>query len=294
MIARSAVVVIGLVGTLAGAPAAQAPRVDQVMRRSAAYVAGLLEELSYMLIEERSTQELGPLAYVRGSSIGRTRRVMRSDLLVLRVGGPLEWRQVRDAYEVDGVAVGDREGRLPGLLQGNDGDAKAARLAAESARFNLGPAGRTVNTPILPLLFLQNDIQARFTFRLAGTNGTGLTRRLVVQYSETERPTLIRGVQRDQDVDLPASGRFWIDEQCGCVLKSEIRLAHSGMSLMSTTSLEAGHGTSLPMPVSMTETYDFEYRVGRAPVVYRLTTQSSYSNYRRFRTEIEAAVSAPQ
>ena len=288
------IAVVGLFVTMLPPVVAQEPRLDAVMRLSSVCVGDVLDALSNSLVEERATQELGPAAYAYGNATARTRRVVLSDLLLLQVGGPLEWRQVRDAYEVDGVPVENREGRLTSLLSGEDGNEKAAKLAADSARFNLGPAGRTVNTPILPVLFLQQAIRTRFAFRVVGSEGAALGRQLIVQYSETSRPTLIRGLQRDQDIDLPASGRFWIEEPSGCVRKAELRLAYRRTISLSTTVFERGHGLAFPVPVSMADTYDFQYRTASAPAVYRVSTLSTYGNVRTFSTHTDTTVLTPQ
>jgi hypothetical protein len=60
---------------------------------------------------------------------------------------------VQDVFEVDGVG-GDQDERLTRLSRNTAaGVDQAVRIAREGARFNIGAVDRTVNTPVLPLLF---------------------------------------------------------------------------------------------------------------------------------------------
>ena len=65
-----------------------------------------------------------------------------------------------------GRAVQDRESRLQRLLlgAGDVSTARARQILAESARFNIGPVLRNVNTPAVSLMVLHEANQARFTF----------------------------------------------------------------------------------------------------------------------------------
>jgi hypothetical protein len=89
-------------------------------------------------------------------------RVLRSDYALTRAFDKDAWVGYRDTFEVDGRPVRDREDRLQRLLS-SDAPASAARIASESARFNLGNSivTRNVNVPTLVLEMLQPRNQDR-------------------------------------------------------------------------------------------------------------------------------------
>ena len=67
----------------------------------------------------------------------------------------------------DGTPVRDRQERLSRLFEQPAPRAPSTRRHAssrESARYNIGAVERTLNTPVLTLLFLQADQQPRFQF----------------------------------------------------------------------------------------------------------------------------------
>ena len=104
------------VATAAGpaAPAQQKVPVETVVARAGEYVAKFVDAFSNVVAEERYTQD------VSGTASGTARaghRELRSDVLLLKVGGPLEWRPYRDVFEVDGKPVHNRDDRLMTLFQ---------------------------------------------------------------------------------------------------------------------------------------------------------------------------------
>jgi hypothetical protein len=149
--------------------AAQTPALDVTLERAARYVARFVEEFSSVVAEEAYSQDsLGNLPIVmpgRGgintaSGPPSRHRELKSDFLLVRIG-QADWLPFRDVYEVDGQKVRDREGRLAKLfLQGSATSMEQARqISLESSRYNLGAMQRTINTPILSLLYLQLDAQ---------------------------------------------------------------------------------------------------------------------------------------
>jgi hypothetical protein len=171
------------------------------------------------------------------------RRETKSDVLFMRDNTDFGWIAVRDLFEVDGKAVRDREERWAEVLAlGADGRALNARL-------NLGSV-RTTNTPELSILFLRAQLQPRFSFTLGPRErsvGESVWR---VDYRELARPTLIRG---DQDSDLPASGRFWIDAITGVVEQSEIALSQPDSRWTLTTKFRPDRALGIAVPVEMDE-----------------------------------------
>ena len=274
--------------------AQQKASVETVVARAAEYVAAFTEGLSSVVAEEKYVQDIA------GSAIAaKAHRELRADILLLKIGGPLEWRPYRDVFEVDGKPLRGRDDRLVALFTQPSASSfeQAARIAQESARYNIGLARRTVNTPMLSLLFLQSAIQPRFRFRL-GKNDTAVGARVwIVEYREQTKPTLVRGLSGDENTDLPASGRFWIDADTGRIPKTELSFAAIGMNAALSTTFRRDERLGLDVPATMREEYRIERRVTEmgptdkaegAPRVTELTAQAivtgmaTYSNFRRY------------
>src|SRR5262249_10281388 len=120
-------------------------------------------------------------------------REVKSDFLLVKIG-PAEWLPFRDVYEVDGQKIRDREERLAKLfLQRSATSMEQARqISAESSRYNLGAMQRTINTPILSLLYLQLDVQPSFRFTLGKRDLDSGENVWIFDYKESGRPTLVR------------------------------------------------------------------------------------------------------
>ena len=268
-----------------------------LLEQAGAYVGRFVDVFSHIVAEERYVQD------VSGTKVDgprpRVHRALRSDVLLLHIGGPLEWRPFRDVFEVDRQPVRDRDDRLMALFQQPSANAleQAARFAQESARYNIGLTRRTINTPVLTLLFLQHAIQPRFRFKLGKVDrDVGLDAQ-IVEYREETRPTLIRGITSDVNTDLRASGRFWIDRPTGRVDKTELVLVTFGMRAELVTSFQPDERLGIAVPSEMHEEYDLQRTVelqgptnkavGLPQMVRRveqtlITGVASYSNFRRF------------
>jgi hypothetical protein len=259
---------------------AQTPTVETVLARAAEYTSHFVETFSNVVATERYVQDVRPAnaaLRLRSRPVPGSHRELRSDFLLLNVGGPLEWRPYRDVYLVDGKPVRDRDDRLTRLFTEPAATRleQAARIAHESARHNIGLAARTVNTPVLALLFLQADVQHRFEFKLAGRDG----RTAVVQYDEEFRPTIIRGIRSTEDADLPASGRFWIDAETGRVSRSTLHVEQGPMRTQLTTTYRDEPRFGIAVPAEMREEVEF----GRTLTIGIAT----YDNFRRFEVKAE-------
>jgi len=295
-------------GWLLAATPGQQASVESAVAKAADYVARFADAFSNVVAEERYTQE------VSGTGAGMTgragRRDLRSDVVLLKIGGPLEWRPYRDVYEVDAKPVRDRDDRLMKLFQQPSATAfeQAARIARESARYNIGLPGRTINTPLLSLLFLQRSIQPRFRFKL-GKADAGIGPRVwIVEYREQARPTLIRGIMTEDSTDLPASGRFWIDVDTGRVAKAELLFAVVGMRASLVTSFRHDDRIGIDVPADMREVYTLQRTItgqgptdkaAGAPVVVQsieetvVSGTATYSNFRQFEVKADTAIASP-
>ena len=194
------------------------PALVPILRSAAAYVDHFTTAFGNVIGDERYVQDLlagGRLMARRPAESAQARhRELRSDLVLVRTGDVLGWQMFRDVFEADGAPVRDRQERLSRLFEQPAAGAldQAERIARESARYNIGAVERTLNTPVLTLLFLQAAQQPRFQFT-RGTRTPGFSDRVdVVDFRELARPTIIRTVQ---DADRPASGRVSIDRDTG-------------------------------------------------------------------------------
>ena len=259
-------------------PAAKSAPLQDVLARAGDYVVRFEHDLSTIVGEERYTQDV-----VGGDGV--LHRDLVSDLLLLRPSGSDRYVQFRDVFEVDGRTVRNRDERLL-RLAASQSAASAAQIATESARYNIGDIERTINVPLLPLMFLLPDNQWRFKFTLekpatAQAAPGGLpdsphfsvsTEVWVVEYHEVERRTLIR---KNDGRDMPARGRFWIEPQSGRILMSELvaedRAVHSKIDV----SYQSEPLLDLLVPIEMRESY---WRTGERT---RIEATAAYGRFRR-------------
>ena len=252
-------------------PAAQTSSLDEVLKRSAAYVSAFRKQLSGIVAEETYRQELTATSRFSNNLLVNPPRVLKSDLLLIKPGDADRYVELRDVFEKDGEPVRDREARLEALLGDPSGAAggRIADIIAESAKHNIGGIQRNINTPLMALQFLDRDYQPRFRFkhvdkqkpvfkdeRDKAINETPVfrvsTEMWTIEYEERDRPTIIR---RPDGRDLPAHGRFWINPSNGAVLISELIVDGGGVIATVTVSYQSEPLMGFLVPIEMRETY---------------------------------------
>jgi hypothetical protein len=267
---------------------AQAPALDEVMKRTARYVAEFRTRLSGIVSEETYFQEITDTSRVAGGFGTRQTRTLKSDLLLVRPADADRYVELRDVFELNGTPVRDRERRLEQLL--GDGSARArtsiGSIISQSARYNLGNVVRTINTPLMALMFLDAGTQQRFRFKhiekaapvFAGAEDQAgndapvfrvATEMWTVEYEERRRPTIIRDTRGQ---DRPAHGRFWINPTDGSVLISELIVDTGGVIATVTVSYQSEPLMGLLVPVEMRESY---LRYGE-----RISGRAEYGKFR--------------
>jgi len=190
-----------------------APKPD-IRDLATSYVGQFIDGYANVTAEEEYTQE---------SSHPRRRRTLRSDFVVVRYPGSSNWHVFRDVYEVDGKLVRERQERLVKLFQGPAGTAlhRAQELAVASTKYNVQDIG-TINNPLLAMAFLQGQYRDRFRLTVGGKERKlGPTIR-TIRFQEVVRPTILKW---GGNLDLPAEGRLWVDEETGRIVKTELKLA---------------------------------------------------------------------
>jgi hypothetical protein len=239
--------------------------VADLLMRAGAYLAEYETKFSAVVSEEH---------YLQSSDRGRevTTARLLSDVIILIVAQD-EWIAFRDVFKVNGSSVRDHDKRLEQLfLQSPSGAmAEAQRIMNESARYNVGTLRRNINVPTMALTYLRGPNQARSVFRRDGTDVVDGISAAVLAFKEQLKPTVIRSATRD----LPATGRFWIDETSGRVLKSELDVRAESSAVKIVVTYGPAPNVDLWAPVSMKENY-------ATTAGERIAGQATYSNFRQF------------
>jgi hypothetical protein len=180
---------------------------------------------------------------------------IRSDFLLVQLGGDGEgWMPFRDAYEVKGKKLRERDDRLLKLFTSSDKGRfeKAAQYSSESAKHNLGNVTRSINIPTLAMMFLHPRVNERFEFVDGGeeTIGGRVVRKAI--YKEVARPTLIKTTRNR---DLALTGFIWIDPFTGTILKTELNAADPVVRCQVTVTFRRDESLDLWVPDRMEEFY---------------------------------------
>jgi hypothetical protein len=277
------------------AAAEPAPKLDTVLARASAYVADFHRRLSSIVAEERYVQEW---KRVRDSASGDSQIIHRellSDLLLVKPNGAQAWMEFRDVFEVDGRAVRERDERLVKMFLEPSPSTRdqIGKILRESARYNIGDVLRNVNTPVFPLLFLEEANRFRFKFKRTSDGkpatappdsaGDGAfrvsTEIWVIAYEEKESHTMIR---TDEEKDLPSKGRFWIDPDSGQVLMSELTAENRSMRAIIDVSYQSEPIVGMLVPVEMRERYEAKRR--NYSVV---EGHATYGRFRQFQVKVD-------
>jgi hypothetical protein len=284
------------------------PTLAEVLRLAGEYVTNFERELSGMVAEEHYVQDVG----VGGATVGvrggpltllsepkNIHREFKSDLLLVHTDSRDGYVQYRDVFEVDGQPVRDRSERLLDLFTSGTPSPQttAARLMAESSRFNIGNVDRNINVPVFALRFLEPQNQSRFRFSgkmmtaASAPKGEGRAdfsasaEVWVVEYKETERRTFIH---TSRNRDLPSHGRFWIEPSTGRVLMTELVAEDTLVHGIVTVTYQAPSNTGLLVPTEMREAY------WESGLDQRFEASALYTNFRRFSVTTKESIATPK
>jgi hypothetical protein len=267
---------------------AQDPTLDVVLIRAAEYVAQYQEQLRGLVAEETYRQNmmvttagrtLGPGTRARQTREGRE---LKSDLLLVKLGDENFWMQFRDVFEVDRKPVRDRDQRLSKLFieAKVDARAQADSIQQESARYNLGPLMRTINVPIMALLFFERSVQPRLKFEQGKAGNVKRFDGLadpeaiwMIEYREVAKGTMVKGLN---DRDIPSHGRIWLDSANGRILQTELVSEDTTLRADITVFYKAEPGLDLLVPAEMREIYTIK----RSET--RIDGRATYGHFRRF------------
>jgi hypothetical protein len=270
----------------AAGPEGGATALDQVLERTWAYTERFHREFSNWVAEESYTQRWNRPDLFLHAEI--TVRTLRSDVLLVWLSEAGQWALFRDVYEMDGHPVRERAERLQKLFL--DSPAGLDAVAAESARYNLGPVRRNFNLPTLVLSFLRRENASRFRFKAAGRDKLDGVELWKVEFTETERPTLIT----NQGQDMFCRGAAWIEPGTGVIRRTRLFVKGSGAGEPAAeigVEFQAPEPGGVAMPTAMSERYTYpKSRLGS--LAQTITGRAEYSNFRKFR--VEAVDSTPK
>jgi len=269
------------------------PQGAALLSRIHAYVERFQRELPSIVAEEHYVQVVTNTNSRSADSLesGRTdgppssRRVLRSDVLMITVPDTSGWVLFRDVFEVNGQRVRDREDRLLELLRSPHADAmtQARRLAAESTRYNVGRVQRTTNLPDSVLPYLKASSAPRMKFEtpraIAPIDGAET---VVIRFRETGRPTIATSMRGS---NLPASGQVWTHTATGAIVKTEFKLSDMSTDGVITVDFAFDQTSGLRLPAKMIERYVSPNEDVRAT--------AQYSNVRRFNVSTNEALRKP-
>ncbi len=251
------------------------------------YVARLEQDLAVLVADEKYEQRL----FIGFDDSARQRRTIVSEVAWVPTGDEFVWAFFRDAREVDGAPVRDREARLEELFPKGMTDAgkeRALEILDESSRYNLGRR-RTVNSPTIALSFLHPRNQTRFSFRLDGHEEKEGVAAWGLRFEEKKRPTLTR-TSRGEDV--PARGRLWVEAASGALVASRLEMrAPRGIGPVEIDTDYARDGrTGVWLPRETREAYG---ELSRSGDEERVEAVATYSGWRRAQVEVQPIVPVP-
>jgi hypothetical protein len=267
---------------------AQGPTLDDVLAKAAVYVGRYQQQLRGLVAEETYRQNL--MSTAPGRSIGpgarsrqsREGRELKSDLLLVKLSDSDFWMQFRDVFEVDRKPVRDRDQRLYKLFveARSDARAQADSIQQESARYNLGPLMRTINVPIMALLFLERSTQSTVRFeqgkagnvrRFDGLADAGAV--WMIEFRETQKGTMVKGANNK---DIPSHGRLWLDSTNGRVLQTELISEDTDLRAEIDVTYKAESGLDVLVPGEMREIYTIRRNDTR------IDGRATYGRFRQF------------
>jgi len=265
---------------------AQDPALDVVLARAAGYVSSYQQQLRGLVAEETYKQNVTRMVASRPSDPrgrqSREGRELKSDLLLVKLADEDFWMQFRDVFEVDRKPVRDRDQRLAKLFIDARADAQkqAESIQQESARYNLGPLMRTVNVPIMALLFFERSVQPKLKFEQGKAGNVSRFEGLaepsaiwMIEYREVAKGTMVKGLNNH---DIPSRGRIWLDSSNGRVLQTEMICEDTELRAEINVTYKAESGLDLLVPGLMREVYTIRRNDTR------IDGRATYGHFRRF------------
>lgn len=277
----------------AGTGAARPPKAPSA--REAELQLAMARLVDYVGVYERQYSGLVAEEEFRQSSRGNKVR-LRSDYLLVKPEKSPVWVSFRDVYEVDGVAIRDRDDRLRRLFlePGEDIWGQVQAIQDEGARYNLGIVERNINVPLFLLRFLQAANRPRFSFRLAGKRKVAGVEAWRIEFEERVFPTII--IDR-QGNDVDAKGWFHVEEATGAIVETGLKIEEHGSTGEILVSFRHDPALGMWVPAEMKETYRtlMQRSLAGVPRLEPIVEGTAvYSNFRRFQVKTEVGNVIPK
>ncbi len=249
---------------------AQTPRLRDVVARLDRYLESYEAQLANVVAEEHYEQWVEQGSKETRSTLSRT---LRSDFALTLTPDGSRRVGYRDTFEMDGVAVRDREERLQQLLA-SGAVGQAMRIADQNARYNLGEwlITRNINVPTFALEIMNPRYRDRFKVRRRGSDVVEGRSGWLIEFREQSHLTFVR---TPEGHDQPSRVVALVDVQTGEVIRTVL----TWEKLKGSITVSYGHapGIPVPVPIRMAESY-----VSRNGSI--VGGEASYANFRQFQT----------
>ena len=235
----------------------------ELRKRTAAYVAGVVNGLANVVAQEEFTLS------------GPDRRVTADLLLVRYPGSRNDLIPYRDVAQLNGKPIEGREQRLVELFVK---PTEALRQQARQIMLSADAYVPSAFNPMFVLGFLQSDFQGRFELTVNDAGSDWPREVKAVAFVEVARPTLLRAGAFG-GIDVPTRGTAWIEEGTGRILQTELEIGRGRSAPKMVTKFSVDARLQVTVPVEMrTENPD---------------GVATYRNFRRFGVETDAAIPVP-
>ncbi len=267
-------------------PPATVAEPNELLAHMRTYVRAYEKALAGIVAEERYQQLFSQRAGAYPAPLHVTRRELESQIGFAWFPEPGTWFGFRDVLEVDGKAIPDRQARLEELFVERKlpSDEQLSRVAAASARFNLGPIKRNFNIPTMALLVASEENAERCSFELHDYDVVDGVRVAIVAFTETASPTFITREGRD----WPSRGLLWMEPDTGRIRRTDFHLPGDEMEVRLTTWFTDDERLGLLVPLRMREMYDAPRRDD-----VDIEATADYTNFRTFRAETSGRPGRP-
>lgn len=264
---RAAFLLVTALLLLATGPTAQTQSATaDLLDRAGRYVVGYESAFTILAMDQENVQWL-ERPVNPGTNLSRnnpgggmvaprhdSRRVLRSDYLLVQAGPGRGWVPFRDVLSLNGTEVQFSEDRLMRLFRSGDPNAfeLASQIHEQSRKQDLGNVTRTINIPVLGMMLVHPQVRERFTFKHDGDES--LAGRYVerLSFRETARPTLIKTTNGK---DLALTGRMWIEPTTGVVVRTETIAADPIVRAQVTVTFRRDGELGIWVPERMEEYY---------------------------------------
>jgi hypothetical protein len=267
---RNQVTRLGVVLTLALVAVAPRPvtaqkvEVSDLLPRMNTYIRSFITAFSNVVAEETRQQQIPS---------PRRKRLLKSDVMLVKFPGALAWYMFRDTFEVDGKSVRSEPERLTRLFVETPSNAlqRAREISEVSAKYNLANIG-TISDPLLVLALMQEEFHERFRFTMGGIEKSLGPDVRTLQFQEFRAPSILK---LDGNSDVFVSGLVWLEQASGRIRKTQFNIGRRGTGLQIDTTFREDADLGIDVPATMKEWYP-------DPTGGDITSEATYGRFRRF------------